>query len=35
MSTPSEEPIADTAGEQDHSNPWDYAGDDADAPGDD
>ncbi len=29
-----EEPTATTAAEQDHSDPWAYAGDDADAPGD-
>ena len=28
------DPPAATAGEQDHSNPWDYAGEDADPPTD-
>ena len=29
-----EEPLATTAGEEDHSDPWAYAGEDADAPED-
>lgn len=32
MTDPQGEPIAATAGEQDHSDPWVYAGDTADAP---
>lgn len=28
-----DEPLAQTAGEQDHSDPWIYAGEDTDPPG--
>ncbi len=33
MKPPDADPVARTAGEENHSNPWLYAGDDADPPG--
>lgn len=35
MADPKEDPQAATAGDQDHSDPWVYAGEDAPAPTDD